>query len=201
MKAAIYDPQFLSAIGIKTALEQADQACVPYVLDTSQSLLAQLLDCSPDLLVFEYLSQSPIQNEVLSQIRKKLPQLKLLIISDDQDRVEIKKYIANGIHGYLTKQCSKAEIEMAVITIMKGGKFYCPQIIEILTSQDELSTDVLSERETQVLGLIGQGKTSTDIANRLNLSIHTINSHRKNMLKKLGFKSPAELIAYAVKLN
>jgi len=108
-----------------------------------------------------------------------------------------------GVRCILTKGCSKQEILNAIHSISKGNRFYCNRILDQVMTRsesDEVTCEPadLSPREFEVLQLITKGKKTVDIADQLNISIHTINSHRKNILKKLNLKSPAELIVYAV---
>ena len=199
MKAAIYDAQFLSSVGIEAVLKDRNDQYEVTILNTHHKLLPQLDKHTPDLLIFEYLGKYPVPAETIKLIQKGFPDMKMLIISEDDDTIEIKKRIAMGVHGFLTKKCSAQEVRMTIETINNGGRFYCQRIIEIMTDQDQALSVELTERELQIVRMISKGLSSTVMAETLNLSIHTINSHRKNILKKLGFKSPAELIAYAVK--
>ncbi len=198
LKAAIYDPQFLSSAGIEAVLKTSNKPYSIKVLDPEKKLINQIANQDIDLLVLEYVGKNPVSSEVLKQVRKEFPLLKVLIISEDDDTIEIKRRIALGIHGFLTKKCSAEEIKMTINTISEGGKFYCQRVIDIMTNQEDVMSVELTDRELQIVRLIGKGQSSTEIADKLNLSIHTINSHRKRILKKLDFKSPAELIAYAI---
>jgi DNA-binding NarL/FixJ family response regulator len=85
--------------------------------------------------------------------------------------------------------------------VVKGRKFYCNNVLDIITRQtpnvnNEQLRLKLTRREYEILKLIARGYTSTQIAEKLVLSVHTINSHRKNILKKLNLKSPTQLVAY-----
>ena len=104
--------------------------------------------------------------------------------------------------GFLTLHCSANEIENALSSIIDGTRFFCQEIVSLLfdeqKSNEQLKADGLSTREIEVLELIGKGHTSKLIAEKLFVSIHTVNSHRKSLLKKLNMTSPAQLIAYAL---
>lgn len=199
IKAAIYDQQFLSGVGLKAVLQNGGEPYDVKLLDVHKQLSAQLEKYQPDLLVLEYLGDPPVHVDALQEIKRSYRKMKILIISEDDDTIEIKKRIALGIEGFLTKKCSLHEIQIAVDTITRGGRFYCQKVLDVMTNQEEALSVELSTREEQIVRLISKGTSSTEMAEKLNLSIHTINSHRKNILKKLGFKSPTELIAYAVK--
>lgn len=199
IKTAIYDPQFLSSVGVKAVLQSGNEPFEVKLLDVNQQLAQQIEKHNPDFLVLEYLGENPVQVEALQEIKQRFKKLKVLIISNDDDTIEIKRRIALGVEGFLTKKCSLHEIQLAVDTISRGGRFYCQRVLDIMTNQEEALSVELTPREEQIVRMISKGAASSEIAKKLNLSIHTINSHRKNILKKLGFKSPTELIAYAVK--
>ncbi|NVK85961.1 MAG: response regulator transcription factor [Cytophagia bacterium] len=199
MTAAIYDPQFLTREGVKKLLELHQKVDGADMLNTEQNLEEQVYKLSPDLLVMEYKGQQNIQPDTLERIKSKLPKLKTLIISEDDDPLIIRQFINSGVEGFLTKQCSNNEIKTAVAAITEGGKFYCERVLDIITHKDLPNPMELSDREMQVIRYVGKGYSSDKIADELNVSIHTVNSHRKNVLKKLGLKSPTELIVYAVK--
>lgn len=202
LKAAIYDPQFLSSAGIKIVLEHSDEVSGVVLLDTNRQLSDQVKQHQPDLLILEYLGDNKgtgsVSAEVVKLVKSTFPQLKVLIISEDDDSLQINKHISSGIHGFLTKNCSVKEIEIALETIRENGKFYCQKVLDILSDPPIIEIGDLSEREMQIIKYVGRGMSSSDIASKLHVSIHTINSHRKNILKKLGLKSPTELIIYAV---
>lgn len=199
MKAVIYDSQFLSGAGIEAVLRNSSGDYEVVLLDTHKKLEAQLEKHRPDLLILEYVGPNPVPVETLSRVKNGLPKLKILIISEDDDSIEIKRRISLGVDGFLTKDCSEEEISNTISAIRSGGNFYCKKVVDMMSDQDDVIISELSERESQVLHLISKGMSSNEIADKLHLSIHTINSHRKKILKKLGFKSPTELIAYAVK--
>jgi DNA-binding NarL/FixJ family response regulator len=101
----------------------------------------------------------------------------------------------------VTKRCSEEEIENAIRFSMEGQRFYCSSVLETLKlpglGKSEI-VNTLSRREKEVLKLVLEGKTSGQIAEELFVSVHTVNSHRKNILKKFQLKSPAELLIYAI---
>ncbi|PWL27543.1 response regulator transcription factor [uncultured Roseivirga sp.] len=199
MIAAIYDPQFLTREGAKKLLEQHQGVVATHVFNTEINLEEQINKTQPDFLILEYKGQQSIQPDTLDRIKNKLPQLKTLIISEDDDPIVIRQFINSGVEGFLTKRCSNQEIKTAINSISEGGKFYCDRVINIITNKDLPNPMELSDREMQVIRYVGKGLSSEEIASELNVSIHTVNSHRKNVLKKLGLKSPTELIVYALK--
>jgi DNA-binding NarL/FixJ family response regulator len=199
IQAAIYDPQLLSSEGIKTILEQNKEINNVEILDTTKTLSSQLASSSPDLIVLDYSSFKGHLAAEIEETIKSFPLVNFLVITDNQDPIMVRKFISMGVKGFLTKQCSVEEIQTALKLIQDGGKFYCQSVIEIITDENNQADLDLSDREMEIINHVTKGESSTEIANNLNVSIHTVNSHRKNILKKLGLKSPTELIIYAIK--
>jgi DNA-binding NarL/FixJ family response regulator len=119
----------------------------------------------------------------------------------------------SGITSYLLKECDKAEIMDAINSTIKDQKFICGKIVSILTSAPELTvTNTLikkigcdgmhvTERETEIIKAIAEGLSNKLIADKLNLSTHTVNTHRKNIMQKLGVNNTAGVVMFAVKNN
>jgi len=125
-------------------------------------------------------------------------------MTGETDRKRVRDILKTGVKGMVTKTCSQQEIINSVIAVSQGNRFYCNKILDVvmenngLEEEEDCTPTDLSTREYEVLQLITKGMTTTKIADELHVSVHTINSHRKNILKKLGLKSPAELIVYAL---
>ncbi len=200
MKAAIFDSQDLFKEGVKSVLSSLPAFDDVVELTTDLTLSTQLEIHAPDLFIYEYLGSHDLNENDVTLLRKKFPKMKQLIISDDENVVEIKSRVLAGVNGFLTKRCSLEEIHDAVESIFMGKSFYCSRISDMMSSDSFEKISTLSRREIEVLQGIGKGLSSSQISDQLYVSIHTVNSHRKNIMKKLGFQSPAAMIAFAVKL-
>ena len=172
------------------------------VTDEYNGLVERVAEQQPDVLIMDYKSEDGEMMIMLDGLIKH-PITNVLIITNEDRNTEIQQLLDMGIRCILTKGCSKEEIVNAIYAISKGNRFYCNRILDqVMTRPDtpEVTCEPadLSPREFEVLQLITKGRKTVDIADQLNVSVHTINSHRKNILKKLNLKSPAELIVYAV---
>lgn len=194
---AILDPQFITQQGIQRLVDQNQLFSSIQIIDSEKDLIQELRQTSPSFLVIDYISSDHISIDSFRKVKREFPALKTLVISDDNDKVRIQSIIKAGIKGFLTKSCSKKEILEAIDTIRDGGKFFCNKVVDIITTGEDFTYSELSEREMEIVKLISKGNSSAQIADELNISVHTVNSHRKNILKKLGLKSPTELIIYA----
>lgn len=155
-------------------------------------------------LVLADLSQEG--NKFLPKIAELIlkPNVDVLLVVDLDDHTLIQELKEMGIRGILTTHCDAQEIKTALESIRLGKRFYCGDILDVLIKpkaqeKNQKADDILSIREIEVLEWVVKGLTTQQIAEELNVSSHTINSHRKNMLKKLGLTSPVELIVYAVR--
>ncbi|MCC8424299.1 response regulator transcription factor [Mucilaginibacter sp. UR6-11] len=135
-------------------------------------------------------------------IMARYPHVRILILSNRQNREQIQEILDLGIKNYVFKECSREELVYAVYSTAKGEQFFCKNIFETLFGNKLIPEKAdtlpqLSSRETELIYLIADGLTNNEIAEKLFLSVHTIKTHRKNIIRKLGFtfKNTAELAA------
>jgi len=140
--------------------------------------------------------------ELTKKIKTEYPLIKVLAMSTFKERSYISQMIQNGASGYLVKSASKEEIEEAILTAYEG-KLYLSMNINTVDIAKQLSTQLpaISTREKEVLSLIADGLTNQQIAAQLFISLHTVESHRKNLLIKFEANNTATLIKLAVKYN
>jgi DNA-binding NarL/FixJ family response regulator len=141
-------------------------------------------------------------------VRKRFPEQKMLIISGINNNSDVLQVLEQGTQGYLTHECDEGEIKHAIFSIAKGEKFFCNKVLDIILNkhlytadEDNCAPTSLTLRENEITSLIAQGFTNKQIAEQLFLSPHTIHSHRKNIMKKLGIKSTSELTVYAINVG
>jgi DNA-binding NarL/FixJ family response regulator len=107
-----------------------------------------------------------------------------------------------GINAFITKDCGSKEINEAISVVLQKDKFFCKKILNIVIEKgmqcNECDPVKLSERETEIVKLTVKGLTSKEVGEQLFISYHTVNTHRKKIMKKLGFKSASELVVYAI---
>ncbi|SIS94296.1 two component transcriptional regulator, LuxR family [Zobellia uliginosa] len=138
-------------------------------------------------------------------VKEKHPSLKTLVVSMHIDGSMIEKLIQNNVDGYVPKNAEKDELLTAMRTIVKGEKYFSQEIKQAYTDamfenkkQDEVH---LTDREKEVLKLIADEYTTQEIADKLYLSKHTIESYRKNLISKLQVKNLAGLTKHAIKIG
>ena len=144
--------------------------------------------------------------DVLKRIREFHPRLPVLILSMHAPEQFARRAIAAGASGYLTKDSADAELVTAVTRLIRGGKYFGANVMEGVVmsmhpDSHERLHERLSDREYQVLRMIGRGKTVSEIAAELTLSVKTVSTYRARVLEKMGMRTNAELTRYAVEHN
>jgi len=142
--------------------------------------------------------------QVLKELKTSNSNIKPIVISMHNDGNYIAKCAKMGAYGYLLKNTDEAELILAIRSVSSGKKYFSAEISEKMInfmSTQSISENVLSNKETEVLGLISKGLTTKEIAAKLFVSSRTIETHRANVLKKLEVKNTAELIKKATKMN
>ncbi|HTQ63576.1 MAG TPA: response regulator transcription factor [Puia sp.] len=141
--------------------------------------------------------------EATKQIRKILPDSKIIGVTMHSQPAYAKKMLQIGARGYVTKNSSKEEMIKAILEVYQGNKYLCEEIRNILTDQSLSDTDnnnndinTLTEREMQIINLIKQGMSSKEISMNLEISLKTVEVHRHNILKKLKLKNSASLVNF-----
>tara|TARA_Y100001972_G_scaffold128472_1_gene189338 strand:- start:4862 stop:5500 length:639 start_codon:yes stop_codon:yes gene_type:complete len=198
----ISDFQYLTREGLIRMIEADPGLSLLGTVDDAKQLIEETNERHPNVLIMDYQSKDPSNLELMKKVID-TEASKLLIITNENKREHIQSLLDLGIKGIVTKSCSKDEILNAIKSVSKDSRFYCNRVLDTLMDQEEekeINCDptVLSQREYEVLKLITKGYKTTEIADELYVSVHTINSHRKNILKKLNLKSPTELIVYAM---
>ncbi len=144
--------------------------------------------------------------ELLSEIKKDYPTVKVLVLTMFDDVHQVKKMIENGCNGYLLKNASKSELISALKDIVSGKDYYSREIYDVLIQsmtkhkpRQRLTYEVgISEREKEVLELIVREFSNKEIAEKLFISVRTVETHKRNLLEKTGCKNVAGLAIYAV---
>lgn len=198
------DAQFLVRAGLRCILLQQTDIQILGEASTVQQLFQQLETQLPDMLIIDYNSPRHFGREVIAVVAARYPDLRILAISDDDDKNSIFRVLENGVLSFLTKSCDEQEIADAVRATAKGDKFFCSKILDVLLEKSlgrtstNCAPSLLSAREIEVVQLVVKGYIARQIADMLHLSPHTVYTHRKNIMKKLQLQSPAELTLYAL---
>lgn len=197
-KTIVVDNNYLSLQGLCTIVEQQPSLSLLSSLDSLSLLKDKIKQYVPDILIIKINHSVDLDLQLISELNVNT---KLLILTDVDQNQAVKSLWNLKPNSLLTTNCSQTEIIEALSKVVHNDNFYCNRILECInqTGHTKIAEQHgLSIRELDVLQLVAKGKSTSDIADQLFVSKHTINSHRKNILKKLGLKSPVELIVYAI---
>ncbi|RMG69216.1 MAG: DNA-binding response regulator [Calditrichaeota bacterium] len=204
MKILIADDHPLIREGFKKILSREVGLTVVGEASNAGEVLSFLRNHPCDLVVLDINMPGRSGLEVLEDIRRQNPEVKILILSIHPESRFAIRALKAGAAGYLTKDSAPEELVAAIRKIQEGRKYISPNLAEHIAysigpEQAMNPHDRLSNREMEVFLKIAAGKTIQEIAQELNLSASTINTYRNRILEKMGLKSNAEIIHYALR--
>jgi two-component system, NarL family, nitrate/nitrite response regulator NarL len=207
IKVLIADDHQMFVEGIKALLKSVKEIQVIAEANNGNQILEQLSQLNIDVLLTDV--QMPEMNgiEVTQAIAEKFPKVKVIALTMFNESGYVSRMLRAGASGYILKNADKKELINAIQQVAKGENYYSPEItlrlIDKMKGKKQKSISVvhldeLSEREKEILKLIAQEYTNIEIAKKIFLSPLTVNTHRKNLIRKLGIKNTAGLVRYAV---
>ncbi len=209
MRLLLADSNELIRVGLKSTL--SGLAEVHSIIEISNG--KQLIDVAQQggmaVVLIDYTAEGFDIDDVIASLRLN-PSLKFIGLTYLQSPQTLVDALRGGVMSYIKKDCDLQEISDAVIETAKGNKFFCGKILETINKSNLDVDDIdhglltcdpvlMSDRENEIIVLIAEGYTNDQIAEMLFLSKHTVNTHRKNILFKLGVKNTAGIVMYAVK--
>lgn len=204
IRVLIADDHTIVREGLRQLLEAAgDFEVVGEAADALQALqLVRNVDFDIALLDISMPGRSGI--ELIKQIRAEFPRARIMVLSMHEQHEYAVRAIRAGASGYLTKDSAARELAIALRKINGGGAYITSEIAEQLalgaTAQVEAPPHtLLSDREFQVLRSLVSGKTVSEIANALNLSVKTVSTHKAHLMQKIGVENNSELFRYATR--
>jgi two-component system response regulator NreC len=208
IRILLADDHTVMRSGLKLLLErEADFVVIGEAADGRAAIqLAEAI--SPDVVVMDV--AMPVLNgiDAAARITSSKPKTAIVVLSMHSDESYVLRALKSGVKGYLLKDSAESDLIAAVRHVMTGKPFFSPAISNLLV-QDyireirhrgvEDSYELLTARERELLQLMAEGRTAKEIAADLNLSAHTIDTHRANIMRKLNVNSISELILYAMR--
>jgi two-component system invasion response regulator UvrY len=206
-RIVIADDHAVVRKGLRLILADATELHVAGEAESADELLTLLRTRPVDAVLLDVGLGDRDGIDVLKQIRAFHPRMPVLMISMHAEEVYALRALRAGAAGYIEKSAAPELLLEAVRRIASGGKYISTAMAERLLSQaagDPISTlphERLSDRELEVFRMLGNGRSVTDIANALNLSVKTVSTHRMRILVKTGLESNAEIIDYVISNN
>ncbi|MCW3464212.1 response regulator transcription factor [Chitinophaga nivalis] len=197
------DAQPVFREGIKRVLSDHENTFVIEEAGNIRELGPALATFHPDILILDY---NPVyfDSDELNHALAVIPDCRIIIISSQQKKMDILKSLEFNVYCYLTKECRTADIHHAIHAALHGEKYFCTFVVDILLDDRKnpaaagITAAHLTGREIEIIRLIASGKGNKEMATLLNLSGHTIHTHRRNIMKKLQLHSVAALCNFAM---
>ena len=203
IKVLVADDHPVVREGLKQILAEAQDIEVAAEAEDGHALLEKVRRQAFDVVVLDLTMPGLMGLDALKQLKSEHPQLPILILSVHPEEQYALRVLRAGASGYLTKGSAPDSLIGAIRKVHRGGNYVSPSLAERLA--DELRGDItrmphetLSDREYQVMCLIASGKTVTEIADQLALSVKTVSTYRSRILEKMRMKTNAELTHYAI---
>jgi two-component system, NarL family, invasion response regulator UvrY len=199
----IADDHAIFREGLKQVIARKAETAVVDEASNGAEALKKVAEIRYDLVLLDVSMPGRNGLDILMEFKRTRPDLPVLMLSMHPEEQYAIRALRAGASGYVTKGCAPAELLSAMQLAIQGKKYVSPSLAEVLVStmdgggEKPIHTE-LSNREYQILCMIGSGKTASSIADELALSIKTISTHRANLLKKMNLKNNAELTRYAI---
>ena len=208
IRILLADDHQLMRSGIRLMLERETDLGVVGEASDGREAVALAKTLRPDVVVMDIGMSSLNGIEAAQQITGDHPGTAIVMLSMHSDESYVLRALKAGARGYLLKDSAEADLIKAVHAVAGSKSFFSPAVSKVLLddyvrklrrSGTEDAYDLLTPREREVLQLIAEGKSNKDIANLLNLSVYTVESHRSNLMEKLNLRGLPEVILYAVR--
>ncbi len=196
--------------GLKALLTSIPDIAIIGEAANGKSLFEKLKIVQPDIIVLDISLPDISGIEITKRLRYDYPQIRVLILSMYTHEDFVTGAIRSGARGYLPKNTSRDELVKAIYAIYRGDEFFGETISKILlksfirtaaeqNEQEEKPVFSLSSREQEILKLFAEGFNNKEIGIKLNISVRTVETHKNHIMKKLGIKSPVEMVKFAIR--
>ena len=214
-RIVLVDDHALYRIGLRTTIAEMDSQLTIIGECGSGVEFALLLhqNVVPDLVILDIRMPDESGIAIARRLKSEHPQIKIIMLSSEVSEEIVSELLEIDVEGYLSKMAQMTDIEKAIRTVISGSHYYGQSVAKIMhdvylaktgitLKKNRFSTHkepTLSSREIEIIQYLCNGYSAKEVGDRLNLSFRTIETHRNNILRKLGFNNIAELIKYAVK--
>ena len=205
LRVVLVDDHSLVRSGIRSLLEKTAEIEVVGEASSSSDALKLIAEIQPDVVLMDI--ALPDQNglETMTRVTKQFPQVRVIMLSMHANEEYVWQALQNGASGYLMKDANSAELVAAITAVARGESYLSPTLSKHVTEyirragQEQSSVGRLTPRQREILQLMAQGNTTQQIAQKLTLSGKTVETHRAQLMNRLGIRDIAGLVRYAIR--
>lgn len=207
-RVLLADDHTLIRAGLRLVVDQEPEFTVVGEAADGRQAVARAQSLKPDIVVMDVGMPGLNGIEACRQIRESLPETQVVMLSMHSDEGYVLRALKAGARAYLLKDSAEADLARAIRAASEGKSFFSPAVGKVLLEDymrklqrtgAEDSYELLSPREREILQLVAEGKSSKEVAALLNLSVHTVETHRARVMQKLNLRGIPELTLYAVR--
>ncbi len=202
----IADGSDIVRTGLRQILQQSKSINIASSVSNDNELQKAITNDKPNIVLIDYTSKD-FNLDSITKIKQTSPHTRIIGITHCPTKSDVNEVLKKGIISHIKKDCPAQEIIDSVIETYNNKHFFCGEVLEVLKENKKennsltCSPSSLSDREMDVVKLISEGYTNAQIAVVLHISNHTVNTHRKNIMRKLGVGNTAGIVIFAVKTN
>ncbi len=205
-KIILADDHEILRAGLKSLIEKNNLFKVVGQVKDGQELLDLLKLTKCDLVVLDLSMPNMDGLTTIKEVHRKFPKVRIVVLTMQKDSEHFRHAIASGASGYILKEDAYDQLTLAIKVILNGKQYFSPSVSALITDHyirssdeaDQSSPKILTKRELQILKLVANGSSNKNIASKLSLSIRTVETHRAHLTTKLGIKTTAHLVKYAM---
>jgi DNA-binding NarL/FixJ family response regulator len=202
IRVIVADDHIIFRQGLLKLLQSAEGITVAGEAGDGKEALAMIVKESPDIAVLDISMPGLSGIEITKELKARGCATKVVYLTMHNDVLTAKQALISGVSGYILKDDAFEDLLYAIKAVASGRKFISPSISDKILHSSPLKVvekNILTEREREILKLIASGLTNKKIADKLSISVKTVETHRARILQKLDFHTTAELVKYAIK--
>ncbi len=209
MNVIVADPHYLIREGVKSILKEFRNVTTVDEVQNSIELHSTLAIRTPHIIIIDF-DNYAFSIKDIQYIKNLHKHSQIIAITPNLNKRTITQALKYGVNSYLLKECDRNEVIDAINAVINKKQFFCGRIIDIAMKQEigeqqdnnainNCAPICISDREIEIIKLIAEGLTNQEIGEQIFLSTHTVNTHRKNIMKKLEVRNTAGIVMYAVR--
>jgi DNA-binding NarL/FixJ family response regulator len=208
IRVVIADDHGLMRAGVKALLQATEDIDVVGEAEDGDEAIREVRRLEPDVVLMDVAMPGLGGLEATLIIRKEKPEVKILVLTQYDDREYVSRFLKAGVSGYVLKKAAASELVAAIRAVQRGGLVLDPEIArDVMHEQGrdapadraEDPYETLTDREKQVLKLVAEGSSNKEVADTLGISVKTAMAHREHLMEKLDVHSRTELIKFALR--